>query len=103
LDQFATRTGGQLKFENVVQETPIQELGAYYVAGGAEPDETTLSYTVSVDADVAATYPSLDELTAFVKGRFAAGERTMVAALPAKAPSAPRKAETGPACRSPTS
>lgn len=96
LSQFDTRTGGQLTFENVVQETPIQELGAYFVAGGAEPDETTLSYKVKVDADVG-LYPSLDELTAFVKGRYAAGERTMVAALPAKAPSAPRaKAEAGP-------
>lgn len=94
LNQFMTRTGGQLKFENVVQETPIQELGAYYVAGGAEPDEATLSYKVKVDADVA-TYPSLDELTAFVKGRFVAGERTMLAALPDKAPTSPRRAESG--------
>jgi hypothetical protein len=87
--QFAALKGGKLRFDNVVQETPIQELAAYNVTAAAEPDEFTLSYLVRPSADPAA-YPTLDNLSTFVKGRFAPGERTIVAALPAAAPSKPR-------------
>jgi hypothetical protein len=85
VNQFAPLKGGKLRFDNVVQETPIQELAAYNVVAGAEPDEFTLSYVVRPGADPIA-YPTLDDLTTFIKGRFAAGERTLVAALPASAP-----------------
>lgn len=88
-NQFAALRGGKLRFDNLVQETPIQELAAYDVTAAVEPDEFTLSYVVRPGADPAA-YPSLDELSTFVKGRYAAGERTIVAALPASAPSKPR-------------
>jgi hypothetical protein len=94
-NRFPTRQGGKLRFENVAQETPIQELAAYNVVAGGEPDETTLSYTVRVGADPA-TYPSLDELTTFVNGRFTAAERAMVAALPANAPLVARPMSSGP-------
>lgn len=94
-NQFAALKGGKLRFDNVVQETPIQELGAYNVTAAAEPDEFTLSYVVRPGADPA-TYPTLDELSTFVKGRYAAGERTTVAALPAGAPVKPRAATAGP-------
>jgi hypothetical protein len=94
-NQFAALKGGKLRFDNVVQETPIQELGAYNVTPAAEPDEFTLSYVVRTGADPA-TYPTLDELSTFVKGRYAAGERTTVAALPAGAPIKPRMADAGP-------
>ncbi|WP_165186405.1 LamG-like jellyroll fold domain-containing protein [Caulobacter soli] len=94
-NQFAALKGGKLRFDNVVQETPIQELGAYNVTAAAEPDEFTLSYVVRPSADPGA-YPTLDELSTFVKGRFAAGERTTVAALPAGAPVKARPDATGP-------
>ena len=87
-NSFAALKGGKLRFDNVVQETPIQELAAYDVAAGAEPDGFTLSYVVRPQADPAA-YPSLDELSSFVKGRYPAPERTLVAALPAAAPVKP--------------
>jgi hypothetical protein len=94
--QFAVLKGGKLRFDNLVQETPIQELAAYNVTAAAEPDEFTLSYVVRPGADPA-TYPSLDALSTFVKGRYTAGERTIVTALPASAPSKPRAdAATGP-------
>lgn len=88
-NQFAALRGGKLRFDNLVQETPIQELAACNVTAAAEPDEFTLSYVVRPSADPAA-YPTLDALSSFVKGRYPAGERTIVAALPASAPSKPR-------------
>ena len=94
-NQFAALKGGKLRFDNVVQETPIQELGAYNVTGAAEPDEFTLSYVVRPSADPG-VYPTLDELSTFVKGRYAAGERATVAALPAGAPVKPRAEAAGP-------
>ncbi|MBW8892882.1 MAG: hypothetical protein JF617_12300 [Burkholderiales bacterium] len=95
-NQFAALKGGKLRFDNLVQETPIQELAAYNVTAAAEPDEFTLSYVVRPGADPAA-YPTLDALSTFVKSRYAAGERTLVAALPASAPTKPRAdAAAGP-------
>jgi hypothetical protein len=95
VSQFVALKGGQLRFDNVVQETPIQELAAYNVTADAEPDAFTLSYVVRPAADPGA-YPTLDALSNFVKGRFTAGERTMVAALPASVPIKPRAETTGP-------
>ncbi len=89
---FPALTGGKLRFENTVQETPIQELQAYDIAPGVEPrGMPTLSYTVYADVDPA-FYPSADELRAFVKGRFPEDERATVVALPDGAPSKPRAA-----------
>jgi hypothetical protein len=88
-NQFAALQGGKLRFDNVVQETPIQELAAYNVARGVEPDEQSLSYSVRASADPAA-YPSVDDLSQFIRGRYAADERATVAALPADAPTKSR-------------
>lgn len=94
-NQFAGLTGGKLRFDNVAQETPIQELAAYNIAPGVEPAEFTLSYVVRPSADPAA-YPTLDALSTFVNGRFAAGERSTVTALPASAPVKARIETAGP-------
>jgi hypothetical protein len=85
VDAFDTRTGGTLRFTNVAQETPIQELWAYDVRAGAVPAGTRqLSYTVN--ASVAPTsYAALDGLNTFIAGRYPASERTTVVALPAGA------------------
>ena len=99
-NSFAALTGGKLRFDNTVQETPIQELAAYNVAAGAEPGGFTLSYVVRPQADPA-VYPSLDDLTAFVKGRYPAGERTILAALPASAPVKPEAAASASTLTSP--
>jgi hypothetical protein len=94
-NQFAPMQGGKLKFDNVVQETPIQELAAYNVHAGTEPDEQTLQYVVKAKADPA-NYPSVDELRNFIRGRYPADEREIVAALPQGAPSKNRAANTTP-------
>ncbi len=78
---FGTLTGGKLRFDNDVQETPIQELNAFNITPGAEPDELTLSYTINAKSSADA-FPALDDLSAFIKGRYAADERSTVVALP---------------------
>ena len=87
---LAALKAGKLRFDNFVQETPIQELEALNVAEGAEPGEQTLSYVVRAGADPSA-YPSLDALGEYVRGRFVTDEQTMVAALPGRAPITARK------------
>ncbi|HYC02160.1 MAG TPA: LamG-like jellyroll fold domain-containing protein [Azospirillaceae bacterium] len=87
------RTGGRLRFDNAVQEVPIQEIGAYNVTEGAVPaGVAALSYTIRATA--APDYPTLGELRRFIDGRFVAEERATVVALPAGAPSTPRAAGT---------
>ena len=76
--------GGRLRFTNVAQETPIQELWAYRVTDGKEPEGTLkLSYTVNPDA--APAYANLAGLNAFIAGRYPEDERETVLALPAGA------------------
>lgn len=82
---------GKLRFDNVAQETPIQELQAFNVVAGREPDEQTLSYGVRASADPEA-YPALDELREYVRGRYIADERTTLTALPNNAPMKTRNA-----------
>jgi hypothetical protein len=81
LDQFAPHKGGALRFTNIAQETPIQEIWAYDVAPGTEPAGTfKLSYTVRADA--APARPQLTDLVRFIDGRYPPEERTTVLALP---------------------
>ncbi|QJU59236.1 LamG domain-containing protein [Sphingomonas sp. AP4-R1] len=80
------RRGGMLRFDNVAQETPIEEIGAYWVTPGAVPDDPfILDYVVDASADPAA-YPALDTLRAGIAGRYPADERTVAVALPTGAP-----------------
>ena len=84
VDSFAERTGGKLRFTNVAQETPIQEIWAYDVTKGDEPEGTfKLSYTVQSNA--APAYAALTALNHYIEGRYPADERTTVVALPAGA------------------
>jgi len=81
IDQFAPRTGGKLRFTNIAQETPIQEVWAYDVGPGTEPEGTfKLSYTVHADA--APARPQLADLVRFIDGRYPPEERTAVLAIP---------------------
>lgn len=81
VDTFAPRTGGTLSFTNVMQEQPIQELWAFDVSPGTEPAGIfKLSYTV--DANASPRMAALDDLNAFVAGRYAPVERATVLALP---------------------
>jgi hypothetical protein len=84
VDSFSTRTGGKLRFTNIAQETPIQEIWAYDVENGAEPaGRLTLSY--AVNANAAPAFAALSGLNSYIAGRYPVDERTIVVALPAGA------------------
>lgn len=88
-------TGGAVRFDNRVQETPIREIGFLDVQPGEAPQgSASLEYVVRTSA--APTYPTLSDLNAYIAGRFVADERTTVVALPAGAPQTQRSAATGP-------
>jgi hypothetical protein len=79
--------GGTLRFTNVMQEQPIQEIWAYDVGSAKEPEGSfKLSYTV--DAKVSADLAALDGLNRFIAGRYPNDERNTVLALPPGAGSA---------------
>lgn len=78
---FQARTGGRLRFANDAQETPIQEIWAYDLAPGDEPDGTR-KLTYSVRASVSPEYAALQSLNDFIAGRYPAAERSTVVALP---------------------
>jgi hypothetical protein len=81
---FGEKKGGKLRFTNVTQETPIQEIWAYDVSDGKEP-EGTFKLGYSVNADAAPAYGNLTGLIDYIHGRYPADERTIVVALPAGA------------------
>ncbi|CAN5358938.1 LamG domain-containing protein [soil metagenome] len=81
VDSFAAKTGGRLRFSNVAQETPIQEIWAYDVSDGVEPEGSfKLSYTVSAKA--APVLAALTSLNQFIAGRYPVDERATVIAFP---------------------
>ncbi len=89
------RTGGILRFNNIAQETPIQEIAAYDIHPGSVPKGTvTQTYTIRTNAK--AHSPDLNALNAFIKGRYAPDSRSTVVALPSAAPFRQRKIDTGP-------
>jgi len=82
-------TGGVVRFDNRVQETPIREIGFYDVQPGEAPrGSASLEYVVRPSA--APAYETLDELNAYIAGRFVTDERATVVALPAGAPQTDR-------------
>ncbi len=92
VDSFATLKGGHLRFTNDEPETPIQEIWAYNVTDGKEPEGTIkLSYVVQPDA--APDYANIAKLVGFINGRYPPSERATVVALPNGAASRPRPAE----------
>lgn len=77
-----TRTGGSVRFDNRLPETPIQEIAAYNITAGAPPvGASELNYVI--DSAVAPDYPALDVLLNHVAGRHPAEERATVVAVPA--------------------
>src|SRR5437588_6127039 len=84
VDAFPERQGGRLRFTNIAQETPIQEIWAYDVNEGKEP-AGTLKLAYAVNPDAAPDYGNLADLRAFIRGRYPADERETVVALPAGA------------------
>ncbi|MBD9370866.1 LamG-like jellyroll fold domain-containing protein [Xanthomonas sp. XNM01] len=95
VDQFATRQGGHLRFTNTAQETPIQEIWAYNVTDAAEP-EGTVKQTYAIDSSVLPDYTNIADLRDYIDGRFPAAERSTVMALPGRAGSRTRTADTLP-------
>lgn len=74
-------SGGQLRFSNSAQETPIQEFWAYRVSDHAEPTGS-VKQTYTIRTDVVPDFDNLATLREFIAGRFPADERTTVAAVP---------------------
>ncbi len=84
-----TRVGGKLQFTNDIIEAPIGELGVYNVESGLEPvGKVKLSYRLNASA--AADNPTLEELNAFIEGRYMPDERQYVVALPSGAYQKPK-------------
>jgi hypothetical protein len=82
--------GRAVRFNNVEQETPIGELGAYLVDGGREPAGIgRLTYRLS--SRVRPDQPSLQAALGFIEGRFAPDERATLVAVPAGAPVTTRR------------
>lgn len=81
VDSIVPQTGGTLSFVNAAQEQPIQEIWAYDIHPGAEPDGSfKLSFTV--DSSATTKVAALDRLNAFIAGRYPPDERATVIALP---------------------
>ncbi|WP_253717192.1 LamG domain-containing protein [Sphingomonas sp. AP4-R1] len=78
---LSDRKGGKLRFTNVMQEQPIQEIWAYDVAKGAEP-EGTFKLSYKIDAAASPDLAILSDLNAFIAGRTAPDERSTVVAMP---------------------
>jgi hypothetical protein len=96
VDEFATQTGGTLRFSNVAQETPIQEIWGYHVSDAAEP-QGTVKQRYLIDSSVQPDYTNVAALRDYIAGRFAPDERSMVMALPKGAGSRKRAAGSLPA------
>ena len=85
----AEARGGTLTFTNAEQETPIGELGAYYVTRGREP-EGGGRLTYRLTSGVEPNLPSVQPIVRFIAGRYAPDERAAMVAVPAGAPRTPR-------------
>jgi mannitol-1-phosphate/altronate dehydrogenase len=85
---MAAKQGGKLRFTNSAQETPIQEIWAYDIGKGEEPAGSfKLSY--KVHAGAAPSFANLNDLVAFIDGRYPPDERSIAVALPAGGGHAP--------------
>ncbi len=81
ITSLSERSGGRLRFTNVMQEQPIQEIWAYDIGAGKEP-EGTFKLSYKIDASAAPDLAGLSELNAFIAGRYAPDERATVLAMP---------------------
>ena len=73
--------GDDIRFDNVEQEQPIGELGAYFVSAGSEPaGSTNLAFRLAATAP---TDASLTNLVRFIRGRHPPDERATLVGLPA--------------------
>jgi hypothetical protein len=96
VNTFPTQTGGTLRFTNVAQETPIQEIWGYDVSDAAEPAGTVKQRYV-IDSGALPDYTNLERLRHYIDGRFAPDERSTVMALPKGAGSRRRGPDSLPA------
>lgn len=92
---FAPQSGSKLRFTNVAQETPIQEIWGYNVSDAAEPAGTVKQHYI-IDSSALPDYTNLTSLRHYIDGRFAPGERSTVIALPKGASSRRRGPDSLP-------
>lgn len=79
--EFEAVQGGQLRFANSAQETPVQEIQAYQVSAAPEP-QGVVKQTYTIRSSVRPDFENLAPLRDFIAGRFAADEQATVVALP---------------------
>ena len=84
--------GGKLEFTNAEQETPIGELGAYYVTAAAAEPEGVGRLTYRLTSGVEPDQSSVQPIVRYINGRYAPDERTTMVAVPPGAPRTPRAA-----------
>ncbi|MFC1606728.1 LamG-like jellyroll fold domain-containing protein [Candidatus Latescibacterota bacterium] len=87
-----TFNGGDVRFVNEVQETPISEFTAFHIEKG-QPPVGTVTLTYSLTAGVEPDNPSLDDLVDYINGRFLPDERQIMVALPGGAPRNPKRSK----------
>ena len=87
--RLPVQQGGALRFTNTEPETPIQEIGVYNVTAGDIP-RSLGDYRYVVRSAVEPSYVAIDDVTAFITGRYPQAERDTVVALPDSAPSMAR-------------
>ncbi len=86
-----TRSGGTLTFANDLQETPIQELNAFYIREGDAPEGIArIEYAPARFEDF--RDPALGAIRDYILGRHRAGERQLMLALPAGSGTQPLEA-----------
>jgi hypothetical protein len=96
VDDIPAQRGGIFHFSNTAQETPIQEIWAYNVSDGVEP-EGTVKQRYVIDSQALPDYLNISTLREYIDGRYPAAERSTVMALPKGAGSRRRAADTLPA------
>ncbi|MCE5249436.1 hypothetical protein LLG96_04365 [bacterium] len=80
--------GGKVEFTNDVQETPIGEFMAYNVTAGKEPEGVTTLY-YRLNGKVEPDNSTLTSIVGYINGRYFPDERSIMVALPNRAPSRP--------------
>ena len=66
VNTFPAQTGGTLRFSNVAQETPIQEIWGYDVSAAAEP-AGTVKQRYLIDSNALPDYTNLDRLRRYIE------------------------------------
>jgi hypothetical protein len=77
-----TEHGGTIRFDNAIIEEPIGSFDVYYVNKGHAPAGTVSESFTLTQAPAEFESKALEDIAAFVRGRYPADERTMMLGVP---------------------